>query len=311
MRSLLKRYLHVATVMTGTSKSEKDAVLAQKLHGMGKGIMKLLHDAAHDHPSVGHLLTELEMLRVFLDRNGARTSMKGDRRRDGELPTLECNGRGRDFERAKQRYPDDAIFTNPAPFRSPARQPTPKRAKPEPELTGRGGRDWDGEIDPCRYPASYQSQGHSRHDDYRYSESPRGRLEYQGRWRPETGRDDFGHDHPSQRMPKPKPSPRSREERDRRSSGPESYPSHEARQDDDHDQRSEGYQPRDDDHEDEVRLDGRHEERQNSHSPGERTEDGAEAYGEGAEARSGADGEGPESGHEPEDGGNVSGTNDD
>ena len=75
--------------MTGTSKSEKDAVLAQKSHGMGKGIMKLLYDAAHDHPSVSHLLTELEMLRVFLDRNGARTSMKGDRRRDDELPILE------------------------------------------------------------------------------------------------------------------------------------------------------------------------------------------------------------------------------
>ncbi|KAL2052523.1 hypothetical protein ABVK25_007083 [Lepraria finkii] len=107
---------------------------------MGKGIMKLLHDAAHDHPSVGHLLTELEMLRVFLDRNGARTSIKGDRRRDDELPTLECNGRGRDFERAKQSYPDDAIFTNPAPFRSPARQPGPRRAKPEPGLTGSWGK---------------------------------------------------------------------------------------------------------------------------------------------------------------------------
>ncbi|KAL2039761.1 hypothetical protein N7G274_007620 [Stereocaulon virgatum] len=74
-RTLLKRCLHLATMMTVTSKSDKDAVLAHKLHGMGKGIMKLLHDAAHDHSSVRHLLTELEMLLVFLDRNGARTSI--------------------------------------------------------------------------------------------------------------------------------------------------------------------------------------------------------------------------------------------
>ena len=312
-RTLLKRSLHLATMMTGTRKSEIDAVLAQKLHGMGKGIMELLHGAAHDHSSVGHLLTELEMLRVFLNRNGARTSIRQDRR-IADPPNMERSGRGRgrDVEqRGRLKFRDDTIFQNPDPFGSPAHRSGPERTVSKPELADREGQDWDGQFDACSYRAACQSQGYRHHHDNYTSESPRGQSEYQGRWLPEPTRDSFCCDRPSPRKPGPENSPGNGKERDQRSIGSEPYPSREARQDTNHVHHSKGSHSCEDYHEEEERSDRTHEDRQYSHNCEGYAEDRGEARSEGADGGSGAEGEEPGRGHEPEYSGNFGGANDD
>ena len=312
-RTLLKRCLHVAIMMTGTSKSEKDTVLAQKLHGMGKGIMKLLHDAAHDQSSVEHLLTELEMLRIFLDRNGARTSTQQDRR-TADPPNMErsSRGRGRDLEqRGRPEFRDNTVFQNPDPFRSPAHHPGPKPAEPEHELAGRGSQDWDGQFDACSYRASCQSQGCRHHHDHYPSESPRRHSDYVGRMMPEPMRDSCSCDDSFPDKPKSKRGSGDRKKRDWRSSGPERYPSRKARQDTNHDHHSKGIEPCEDYHEEERRSDRAQKDRQDSHSLGGRAEDGEEARSEGADGGLGAEGEELEREHESEYSRNVGGANDD
>ena len=274
-RKYLKIRLHEAVVVTGYGKTSRDVVVANKLKTTAKEIEEYLHKVAHNYLCVEHLLTELDMLRLLLERNGAHPLTTQIGRRDGERSTIGRSGRdcGRDIEvRVRQSQRDDAIFTNPDPFKRSNAQSGLRSEELELEPTDREELDRSRRTDPNHYPASYQSGRYTtRHDDdHSYSASPWGPLRYQP-----DDRDDVGYESPYQRIPKPNPSPTG-SRWDRRSSVPKPYQSQEAREDDDHDQRSEGSQPYEEEYEDHDRDDYGHEDHQNSHGSVEGAEERSE-----------------------------------
>lgn len=109
--------LNFRDVVRGLYKSLKSAIsstnpkldhaVARKLHHANDDMWQLLQDVAVDSKLMNELMTELEMLTVFLERNGARAGSRSDNRNTSERQQKRASKRGESRERQQSRRGSD------------------------------------------------------------------------------------------------------------------------------------------------------------------------------------------------------------
>lgn len=107
LRDVARGFFRSLKLAISSTNPRSDPAVARKLHHASDDMGQLLQDVAFDFRLINGLMTVLEMLTVFLERNGADTGSRGDKN-TSEKRQKRPSRRGESGERQQSRRGSDS-----------------------------------------------------------------------------------------------------------------------------------------------------------------------------------------------------------